>query len=414
MSQNKLSIGLFGFGCVGKGIYDLLQTDHTIASIKKIVVKSSDKKRPLNTPILSFDPNDILNDPEINLVIELIDDAKAAFTIVTSALKKGKAVISANKKMIAENFRELVHLQKKFKTPFLYEASCGASIPVIRNLEEYYKCCTLQSIEGIVNSSTNFILSRALEQNSSFQIALKEAQELGYAESDPSLDTEGLDAAYKLSILTSHAFGKCLDATAIFRVGINQLRDIDFEYARREKYKIKLVAFNVLSKEGKLCGVVAPKFIPPHHPFYQVDDVLNGVLTKAAHGDVQFFSGKGAGALPTASAVLSDIAALYHNYTYSYIKFFSDHIPLLENSFYLNIFISFPIEKREILQYRFLSIDESFSNQQVGYITGVISIKELWKLKCTYDDISIIIFDLHHEDIEENESREWAFELQNV
>ncbi len=414
MQQKKLSIGLFGFGCVGKGLYDLLYKDDTLASIKKIVVKTPDKKRHSNFSTFSFDPDDILNDGEINLVIELIDDAAAAFIIVSTAMKKGKAVISANKKMIAENFRELLHLQKKYNVPFLYEASCGASIPLIRNLEEYYKTCSLQSLEGIVNGSTNFILTKAFEHKIFYQNALEEAQALGYAETDPILDTEGFDAAYKLTILTAHAFGKCIEPSEIFRIGINQLRETEFQYARREKLKIKLVATSCKDHEEKIYCIVMPKFIQADHPLYHVDGVLNGVVTKARNGDAHFFSGKGAGALPTASAVLSDISAIAHKYKYGYEKYYAGNVPRTKNDFFMRVMVSFPIEKKEDIQSWFLAIEESFYNNESGYFTGIISFKNLRELKSLQEDISIILFDVCNENFDINKVEIPEFELQTI
>ncbi len=414
MQQKKLIIGVFGFGCVGKGVYDLLSKDDRLASIKKIVVKTRDKIRHSNFSAFSFNPDDILNDDEINLVIELIDDAAAAFKIVSAAMKKGKAVISANKKMIAENFMELLHLQKKYNVPFLYEASCGASIPLIRNLEEYYKTSSLQSLEGIVNGSTNFILTKALEHKIPYQNALEEAQALGYAETDPTQDTEGYDAAYKLSILTAHAFGICIDSSAIFRIGINQLRETDFQYARREKLKIKLVAIACKDNEGKLYCMVVPKFIIQDHPLYHVDGVFNGVITKSINGDTQFFSGKGAGALPTASAVLSDISAIAHQYKYGYEKYYAGNIPPTKNDFFLKVMVSFPLEKKENIHSWFLAIEESFYNNESGYFTGIISFKNLRELKSLHKDISIILFDVWSEKVENHEIKNLELELQTI
>jgi homoserine dehydrogenase len=192
--KKNIKLGLFGFGCVGQGLYSVLhQTRGINAEIKKIVIKHPEKKRPIDASFFTTDRDEILNDPEIDVVVELIDEVDAAFEIVSSALKKRKAVVSANKKMIAENFPALLKLQQEYETPFLYEASCCASIPVIRNLEEYYDNDLLTSVEGILNGSTNYILTHIFENNKAFDEALKDAQQLGYAESDPSLDIRALD-----------------------------------------------------------------------------------------------------------------------------------------------------------------------------------------------------------------------------
>lgn len=243
MSRTKLNIGLFGFGCVGFGLYEVLQKSPGFqANIKHICVKNKDKKRQIDAHHFTFDKNDILNDPEVNTVVELIDDADKAFDIVKAALQSGKAVVTANKKMIAEHLSELLLLQKKHKVPLLYEAACCASIPIIRNLEEYYDNDLLESIEGIVNGSTNYILSKTANEKISYEEALIDAQQKGFAESDPILDTGGFDAKYKLLLLIAHAFGLVLNPDDIFNIGIDQLGELELNYAREKGLKIKLVA----------------------------------------------------------------------------------------------------------------------------------------------------------------------------
>jgi homoserine dehydrogenase len=188
LMSNQLNIGLFGFGVVGKGLYDVLH--HTPAlqsSIKKICIKNSGKPRSIAAENFTTDATALLNDPEINVIVELIDDADAAFTIVKTALQNGKSVVSANKKMIAEHFEELFELQQKHQVPFLYEAACCASMPIIRNLEEYYDNDLLRSFRGIINGSTNFILSKIFKEQLDFDKALLLAQQAGFAESNPKL-----------------------------------------------------------------------------------------------------------------------------------------------------------------------------------------------------------------------------------
>ena len=184
MSNNThLTIGLFGFGTVGKGLYDVLHSTPTLqSSIKKICIRHIDKKRSIAADHFTTDASILLNDENINVIVELIDDADAAFEIVKQALQNGKAVVSANKKMIAEHFDELLQLQLQYKTPFLYEAACCASMPIVRNLEEYYDNDLLRSIRGIINGSTNFILSKIFEEQLQFNQALLLAQQSGFAE----------------------------------------------------------------------------------------------------------------------------------------------------------------------------------------------------------------------------------------
>ena len=206
--KKQTNIGLFGFGCVGQGLHDVIEDSrgfHT--QINKIAIKDASKERSLDEKYFTTDKNEILQDEAINLVVELIDDAEAAYDIVTTALKKGKNVVSANKKMVADNFKELVELQEEYNVRLLYEASCCGSIPVIRNLEEYYDNELLNSVSGIFNGSSNYILSKVIQEGLSYTDALAQAQELGFAESDPLLDVGGYDAKYKLVIIAGHSYG---------------------------------------------------------------------------------------------------------------------------------------------------------------------------------------------------------------
>ena len=198
--RKQLTIGLFGFGCVGTGLYEVLNQSNLLdAKIKRIVVKDKNKKRQKATEIIGYEASEILNDAEINLVVELINDSNEALKIVREALSKGKHVVSANKKLIAEHLDELIDLAKENKVSFLYEASVGGSIPIIRNLEEYYNNDSLSSVQGIVNGTTNYILTQA-NYGISYDEALASAQELGFAELDPTLDVDGFDSKYKLTL----------------------------------------------------------------------------------------------------------------------------------------------------------------------------------------------------------------------
>ena len=192
--KKKLKLGLFGFGCVGQGLYHVLHETHGVkAEIKKICVKNRNKTRPIPDHFFIYDRNEILNDPDIDIIVELIDDSRAAYEIVKTALEHGKAVVTANKKMLAEHLEEIYLLQQKYGKPVLYEGAVCGSIPILRNLEEYYDNDLISSIEGIFNGSTNYILTKVFDEKKSYEDALKQAQDLGFAESDPSLDVKGYD-----------------------------------------------------------------------------------------------------------------------------------------------------------------------------------------------------------------------------
>lgn len=397
MSRKTLNIGLFGFGCVGFGLYEVLQkTPGLKANIKNICVKDKNKKREIGAENFTFDKDAILNDESIHVVVELIDDADAAFEIVSAALKKGKAVVSANKKMIAEHFTELLQLQEEYNVPLLYEAACCASMPIIRNLEEYYDNDLLESIEGIVNGSTNYILTKTFSENLSYNDALKQAQDKGFAESNPILDTGGFDAKYKLLILLAHSFGYIAQPQDIFNIGINNIGELELKYAREKGFKIKLVAQAFKGIDGNLSAFVIPKFVSPEDRLYNVDDVFNGVLTKTSFADTQFFVGRGAGAHPTASAVLSDISALSYNYRYEYKKIQQQENLILSDDVTLKVLLRHKKEDSDKYKKYFTSIEEAYTNADLGYITGIISLDKVKEIQKDNDgDRSFILFNVN-------------------
>jgi homoserine dehydrogenase len=374
--HKKLTIGLFGFGVVGEGIYQvLLQMPSLSASIKKICIRHPEKKRNADPSLFTTQYDDILNDPEINLVVELIDDANEAYHIVTSALKLGKSVVSANKKLIAEHLSELINLQRQYNVSFLYEAAVCGSIPIIRNLEEYYDNDLLQGISGIINGSTNYILTRILDDGLSYKDALKQAQALGFAESDPSLDVEGKDAANKLSILLLHAYGIITHPDLLLRKGITNLHQDDTSYAAEKNLQIKLVAQAKKLQGGKIATFVLPQFVTKESQLYAVKNEFNGVIIESKLADKQFLYGKGAGRFPTSSAVVSDISALRYDYRYEYRKRIQ-LIPALSLDYYLRVYVSFN-EWSSMNKWDFEQIHEFHSTNGRQYLTGLVHFEKL-------------------------------------
>ena len=381
MTREKLRIGLFGYGCVGQGLHDVLNSSSGFkADIVRICVKDRDKKRRIPMSNFTFDKNDILNDPSINLVVELIDDAEEAFNIVTTAMKKGKNVVSANKVMVARHFRELVDLQEKYKVSLLYEASAGASIPIIRNLEEYYDNELLHSLRGILNGTTNYVLTKMHNQGLDYDLALKEAQTLGFAESDPTLDVDGWDAKYKLCIITGHAYGLFLDPEEVFHYGISRISTFDIRYAKEKGYKIKLVPYVGKTNDNTITSFVLPRFISCDKYLYNVDNEYNGVITEAAFADKQFFSGKGAGGHATGSAVLSDISANSYGYRYEYKKYQQGTVSNYTRNFKLEVYLRYKNEKDRKL-FGFEEVSEYFSSKSYKYVIGVVNLETLYALK---------------------------------
>jgi len=371
-TQTKLVIGLFGFGVVGEGLYRVLQQTPSLkASIKKVCNKNPEKKRNAPSELFTTRREDILNDPEINVVVEVIDDANAAYEIISTALLSQKSAISASKKMIAENLLELLEIQEKSGASFLYESAACASIPVIRNLEEYYDNDLLHSIRAIVNGSTNFILTKMFEDKLDFPEALLLAQQLGFAESNPALDIEGWDALNKWIILLNHAYGIIEQPKNLLFTGIQNIQLSDATVAKEKNYEIKLVAQAKKLSDGNVAAFVLPQFIPVSDPLSFVRNEYNGVVIESGFADKQFFYGKGAGSFPTASAVVSDIAALRYQYKYEYKKRYFHTPHVLTNDYYLRIYLSCNDWKwvpRELFEW----IEEWHANADRKYLIGVI------------------------------------------
>jgi homoserine dehydrogenase len=376
MDRKHIKIGLFGFGVVGKGLYDVLkETPGFKADIEKICVKDRDKIRPIGMENFTFNKYDILNNPEINVIVELIDDAEEAFRITREAILKGKAVVSANKKMVSDNLQELLELQDTSGLPVLYEASCCASIPILRNLEEYYDNDLLTSLSGIVNGTTNFILTKMSGENLNFETALRIAQEKGFAESNPSQDIHGTDARHKLHILILHSFGLIVPFEDILTVGITKINGFDLQYAQEKNYKIKLIARSFKTGDNKIIAYVLPTFVNSGSFFYQTDNEFNSIVTESAFSDKNVLVGKGAGAFPTASAVLSDLSALTYDYRYEYKKLRQHNFSSLSSDHEVKAYIR--SQKSTDLSTIFRDIDEKYENGKYRYITGSINLNEL-------------------------------------
>ncbi|MEI6584132.1 MAG: homoserine dehydrogenase [Chitinophagia bacterium] len=391
-TQQPLVIGLFGFGVVGEGLYKVLQQTPSLqASIKKVCIKNPNKKRAAPDSLFTSRKDDILDDPEINVIVEVINESDAAFEIVTVALQRKKSVVSASKKMIAEHLEALLLLQQQTGTPMLYEAAACASIPVIRNLEEYYDNDLLHSIRAIVNGSTNFILTKMFEDRLDFTDALLLAQQLGFAETDPKLDVEGWDALHKWIILLNHAYGIVESAENILFSGIQNIQLSDAVIAKEKNYDIKLIAQARKLANGKVAAFVLPQFVQISDPLAFVKNEYNGVVIESGFADKQFFYGKGAGSFPTASAVLSDISALRYQYRYEYKKKYYHPPHELTDDYYIKVYLSFN-DWKQIPREKFEWIEEWHANSDRKYLVGVIHQQHLksgnwWK----EDAISLIV-----------------------
>ena len=411
-----LQIGLFGFGVVGEGLYRVLQQTPSLnATITKVCIKNPGKKRNAPPQLFTTDREELLNDPNINVIVEVIDDSHAAFEIVSTALRNGKSVVSASKKMIAEHLPEILELQQDTGMPFLCEAVACASIPVIRNLEEYYDNDLLHSIQAIVNGSTNFILTKMFEEKLDFQQALLMAQQLGFAESNPKLDVEGYDAVNKWTILLTHAYGIVEHPNNLVFNGIQNIQGSDAAVAREKRYDIKLVAQAKKLLNGKVAAFVLPQFIKHEDHLAFVKNEYNGVVIESGFADKQFFYGKGAGSFPTASAVLSDISALRYQYRYEYKKLYYHKPNEITNDFYIKTYVSFD-DWKYVPKEKFEWIEEWHAEAERKYLIGVIAFNELKKSNWWRENNTSLILTPEPiiEDIEVRKLKKKSLELAGI
>lgn len=378
MGKKQINIGLFGFGTVGKGLYDVLKKiQPENVSIVKVCVRNV-AKHSAEAPELEFTSNadDIFSDTRINFIVELIDDAEAAYGIVKRALQAKIPVVSGNKKMLARHIQEMIQLQRDNDTALLYDASACGSIPVIRNLEEYYDNDLLISVKGILNGSSNFILSKIFNEGMNYAEALKLAQDLGFAESDPTLDIGGWDSLFKLIIITIHAFGVYVEPEQIFTFGIGNMNEHDIQFAHEKRRRVKLVGWAEKVDEDKLVLSVMPHLLSKQKYIYSVEDEFNGVVIKGLFYYKQFMFGQGAGGFPTGSAVLSDITAQLYDYRYQYKKLQSQHQLHFTNDYKVRIYYRYD-SPATLNLLEFSTIHESYYSDTYKYVVGDIELSQL-------------------------------------
>lgn len=380
MNGKKLNIGLFGFGTVGSGLYDVLKRiGSKNVEIKRICVRDLNKDRGIAAEFTN-NADDIFNDPDINFIVELIDDADAAYDIVKRALKMELPVVSGNKKMLAHHIEELIELQARYNVALLYDASACGSIPVIRNLEEYYDNELLTSVKGILNGSSNFILSKIFNEKMSYADALKLAQDLGFAESNPTLDIDGWDSLFKLIIITVHAFGLYVPPQEIFTYGISNMNDDDIRFANEKERRFKLVAHVEKVADNKLIMSVMPQLISRNKYIYSVEDEFNGVVIKGLFYDKQFMFGRGAGGYPTGSAVLSDITACLYDYKYEYKKRNDSQLPTYTTDHKFRVYYRYS-DYADLDLVKFDTVLENYISDDYKYVVGTVSLRDLHKIQ---------------------------------
>ncbi len=326
--ENKVTtIGVFGHGFVSRALLDLINQKSLPVKVKRICVKNTTQDRSEIADIVTFDPNDIYNDPDIQLIIELTDAHEAAFEILRKSMESGKDVISANKKMIAAFLPEIHKIEQQTGRYLLYEASCCGSIPIIRTLDQYFQNEDISQIEGVFNGSSNYVLTQMGLSGQSYEKAVADARMKGFAESNPENDMDGFDACAKLCIMSYHAWGQVTDPENVLRFGISALKPEDIRFAEMNNCKIKLLPRAVFVN-GTLNLMVIPAFVPPNDALYHVDNEFNAVVTRSKFSGSQFYQGKGAGGHPTALAVAGDISLWLQGFRYR--KF--DNINVIANS----------------------------------------------------------------------------------
>jgi homoserine dehydrogenase len=305
----KVVVGMLGFGTVGTGVVRLLNETAGI-TLKKVAVKNAEKRRAISAPCpITTDPMELVDDPEIEVIIEVMGGEHPALELLTSAIEKRKHIVTANKEVLAKHGPELFKLAAEKGVAIFFEASVAGGIPLISTIHKGLEANQISSVTGILNGTTNFILSSMEEKAEDFHTALAKAQELGYAEADPTADIEAHDVAYKLSILTALAYGSFAKPADIFRHGIATIAPEDFRQAKEFGYRIKLLG-STSRRHGGIDVRVRPTLVPLMHPLANVSGANNGIVVKGdAVGEIMMI-GPGAGELPTASAVVGDLVNL--------------------------------------------------------------------------------------------------------
>ena len=375
-----IKIAVLGYGTVGSGVVEVLNTNAKVIArragqeveVKYVLDLRDFPGEPVQSKVV-HDYSVIAGDPEISIVVETMGGTKPAYEFVKQALLAGKSVCTSNKELVAAYGAELVHIAKSRSVNFLFEASVGGGIPIIRPLNQSLTADRIEQINGILNGTTNYILTKMANEGSDFSDVLKEAQRLGYAEKDPTADVEGYDACRKIAILTSLAYGQQVDYEDIYTEGITEITATDFQYAKAMGAAIKILGSSRKSGE-KLYAMVAPQMIKSDNPLFAVNDVFNAIcVTGNMLGDVMFY-GKGAGKEATASAVVSDVVDAVKHMNVNVMTIWEDEkqavAPMdeMENRFFVRISAS----ERAKAEAEFDDIEpvDAGIPDEFGFITG--------------------------------------------
>ena len=376
--STKIKAALIGFGTVGEGFYDILkETNYPYLTVENIVVNSRNKKRSLAPEHFSYQVDEVLENPNIDLIIEAITDAEESFRILEKALKSGKNVITASKKMVANYLPQIIELQKETGKNVRYEAAVCGSIPILQNLNSYLSFDPISSIEGVFNGTANFILTQ-VENGQSFEDALSLAQEKGLAEADPSSDIDGFDTRFKLTILNAHAFGNLSKPENTLCFGIRGLKDCDIKFGSENGWKIRLQAFGAASGER----YVLPTFVSFNDFAYSLTGEDNFVEVDTKSAGLQTFKGKGAGASPTGLAVFGDVEQFRKQQYYNYPEL-KEHTKNQRAT--IKLYVRASDKKIESLFDHLYAIEKS---ESAYFITGEIALHKISQLTSAADFVA--------------------------
>ena len=352
-----INIAVLGYGTVGSGVVEVIRTNHELINKRageeirvKYVLDLREFPGDPVEEILVHDFEQIINDPEVAIVVEVMGGTGAAYSFVKRALEAGKSVCTSNKALVAKYGPELMEIAGEKKINFLFEASCGGGIPIIRTINESLTADAIDEVTGILNGTTNYMLDKMNKKGADFDTVLKEAQQMGYAEADPTADVEGHDACRKIAILSSLAYGKFLDFEKVYTEGITKITPEDMEYAREMGRCIKLLGTSKRLGENSFYAMVAPFLVGQANPLYGVNGVFNSIFVHGNMlGDAMFY-GSGAGKLPTASAVVADVVeAAKHLHDTIPTNWSNEEMPLMDQD---------SVEGRFFVRVKDTSLDE--------------------------------------------------------
>jgi len=382
-----VNVGIIGYGTVGSGVFEVLNTNSKSIAVKageeikvKRICDLRDFPGDAAEKLITHDFNDILNDDEITIVVETMGGTKPAYDFVKASIEAGKSVCTSNKELVAKFGAGLIKLAEKHNVNFLFEASVGGGIPIIRPLNYALTAEEILEIKGILNGTTNFILTKMNDEGLDYETVLKEAQAMGYAEKNPTADVEGFDTCRKIAILTSLAYGRQVDFEDIRTEGITKITKEDMEYAKALNASIKLIGESK-KENGTVYARVAPALIDREQPLYSVHDVFNAIFVKGNMVDDVMFYGRGAGKLPTASAVVADVIdAAGHKNRHIPIIWEEDKLELGDiREYKQKFFARVPAEMKEAVKQKMPDSEEVKAEKVKGefaFITPVLTENE--------------------------------------